>query len=351
MEPMTKVVVIGSGAQGEGGSHRRTRPLMALVVGVGLACGLPARVAQAVIVTGTFEIKPIGTPLGSTTPPNKPLMMKVTLTIKGKPVTKDIAVSTIKAFEMPKRDKDEPLRDYALRVLTKQGEASHAKAQAIADAINKAFDLKKPEEKAGATFTIVKNRTINVDGTNVPGLDAPFGSLVIPGVTEKQGNPLEIIEPGLAGEGRNGGNFVPKTRPLPSTGAKVSLDRPFGPTFATGRDPLEDLSLVEFGIEDRYVASLVPVLGMSDLEVLIGLRDLLETHGIPATYDPTLMELVLDEPLPDGQTLIWGSTDVGLDFRVSFEHFGVVPEPGSALLMVGGLVGLLAASRRRRHNG
>jgi len=324
------------------------RSLMALVLGIGLSCGLPHAFALAADSTGSFEIKPVGTPIGSTEPPNKPLMLKVTLIVNGKPVTKDVAVSGIKAFEKPTRDKDEPVRDYAQRILTKQGEASHAKAGAIADAINKAFNLTKPEEKAGAGFTTVKNRTIKVDGVNVPGLDAPFGSLVIQGVTQRQGNPIQIVEPGLAGESRNGGNFVPRVQPQPSAGAKVSLGRAFGPTFATGFDPLGEPSLVEFGLDDQFVATVMPRDGTSDLDVLMGLQDLLETNGIPATYDPALMALFLDAPLPDGQTLIWGNTDVGLDFRTSFEPLGVVPEPASAVLMATGLIGMLAAGRRRR---
>jgi len=68
-------------------------------------------------------------------------MLKVTLIVNGKPVTNDVAVSTLKAFEMPRRNPNEPLRDYAQRVLEKQEEASHAKAQAIADAINKTFNF------------------------------------------------------------------------------------------------------------------------------------------------------------------------------------------------------------------
>ncbi|MBI3320546.1 MAG: hypothetical protein HYZ89_08220 [Candidatus Omnitrophica bacterium] len=326
------------------------RSFGALVLGIGLSCSLRPAFVLAADPTGSFEIKPVGTPLGSTTPPNKPLMLKVTLIVKGKPVTKDVAVSTIKAFETPRRDKDEPLRDYAKRVLEKEGEASHAKAQAIADEINKAFNLTKPEEKAGAGFTIVKNRTIKVDNVNVPGLEALFGSLVIQGVTEKQGNPLQIVEPGLAGEGRNGGNFVPRPRPRPSSGAKVSMGRAFGPSFATGFDPLGEPSLVEFGFDDQFIATVMPREGMSDLDVLMGLQDLLETNGIPATYDSTLMELFLDAPLPDGHTLIWGNTDVGLDFRTSFESLGVVPEPASALLMATGFMGLLASADRRRRN-
>jgi len=66
----------------------------------------------------------------------------------------------------------------------------------------------------------------------VPNLEAPFGALVIQRVTEKQGNPIQIVEPGVAGEGRNGGRFIPTQRIAPS--ARASLGRAFVPTFATG---------------------------------------------------------------------------------------------------------------------
>ena len=323
------------------------RSFGALVIGIGLSCGFSATVAQAADIVGNFEIKPIGTPLGSTTPPNKPYMLKVTLVVNGKPVTKDVAVSTIKAFEMPKQNANEPIRDYATRVLEAQGEASHAKAVEIADAINKEFNLQKPEEKAGAQFVTVK-RTVRVNNTNVPGVEAPFGSLVLQGVLEKQGNPVKIVEPGLAGENRNGGNWVPRPGQQPS-GAKVGMALPFGPSSATGFDPVGEPSLIEFGIEDLYVAEFNPAPDMSDLEVFDTLEEMLDTHGLPATFDSSLMELFLDDPLPDGRTLIFGNSDVGLDFSVSFDHLDPIPEPTSTALMATGFIGLLAATRRRRY--
>src|SRR5262245_47218080 len=218
---------------------------------------------------------------------------------------------------MPARKPNQPLREYAQDILNAQGEASHAKAQVIADAINAAYaaEFAKLPDKGksamlGVGFVTKKNQTIRVNNQNVPGLEAPFGQLVMPNVlkekdpTGKDVGAFKITEGVILGEGGNQWNFDPRLPPAkPSAGAKVSLERatPGIATVATGDDPLDDPSVVEFGIEGSFVAQFKPTVGNTDEDVLKILEAMLDSHGIPATFDPTDKELFLDMPLLDGQ--------------------------------------------------
>ncbi len=237
----------------------------------------------------------------------------------------------------------------------------------MADAINAAFKDefdKLPDKgasaKAGAGFTIRKNVTIKVGVTNVPGLDAPFGELVIPNVSkEKDKTGMEIsgvkfLEGKILGEGGNGGGFDKPVIPLkPSPGARGSLERsiPGTTTVATGIDPLGEPSKVEFGIDGVFVADYTPGAGNTDQEILSILASLLVANGLPAIFDLDLMELFLDMPLLDGQSLVWGNTDSGLEFLTSFEGLdeAAVAEPASAGLALIGLLALLATAYPGRY--
>jgi len=84
---------------------------------------------------------------------------------------------------------------------------------------------------------------------------------------------------------------------------------------------------------------------MTDDEVLSLLAGLLKSNGLPATFDPILNVLSLDNPIPDGATLIWGSTDENLEFAVEFD---AVASETSSLELVGiSLVVLVLILRRR----
>lgn len=306
---------------------------------------------------GTFVIKPIGAPLGT-----GKMVFDATLVLGGLKVTRKVEIPSgdIKALVMPVRIKadpangilEEPIKDFAQRVLNAQGEASNAKARVMADAVNAAFKddfAKLPKAaadaaKAGAGFTIVKNRTIRVGNQNVPGLDAPFGELVIPNVSKEKDKfgaeilAVKIVEGKILGEGGNGGGFRkdPDPNPKSSLGVKVGM----GPAnsgitnLATGLDPFDSPSLVEFGIEGRFVASYMPAAGSTDEVILSALADMLDQHGIDATYDSLSRELFLDAPLPDEQFLVWGNTDTGLEFFTSFAGLdeAAVAEPSTLVL-------------------
>ena len=314
-----------------------------------------AMVAAAAPNAATYVGEPIGTPLGE-----GKLVLEVTIVVMGMKVTKTVTIPSgdIKKFERPKRMPNENIRDYAQRVLDAQGEASQAKSKVIADAVNKEFDKEfmKLGDKAGSGLKIVENRTIKVEGQNVPGLSAAFGSLIIPGVSREKdqaGKEVSGIvwkENKILGEGGNIGRFVDPARP--SSGTRGSLDRvePGVTQIASGLDPLGDQSLVEFGIDGLYVAQVEPTAGMTDTAVLGLLASLLTAHGVPATLNPTNQELFLDRPIPDGQALVWGNTDTEFAFRTAFEGLDPVevPEPGSAWLLVASGPALMMGLRRAR---
>ena len=330
------------------------RPLgyMAFALTVLISSG---SIALAAPDSGTFVLEPIGTPLST-----GKMEIDVTIVVMGMKVTKTVTIPSgdIKPFERPKRMPNENIRDYAQRILDAQGEASQAKAKVIADAINMKFkdEFKKLGETAGAGLKVVTNRTINVDGQGVPGLMAPFGALVIPGVSKekdqagKDKSGIAWKENKVLGEGGNGGRFVDPGKPSP--GSRGSLDRidPGVTQVASGVDPLGDPSLVEFGIDGLYVAQVMPTAGMTDSTILGLLASLLDMHGVPAMFDANLHELFLEQPLLDGQTLVWGNTDTELAFRTSFEGLSTatVPEPTTAGLLAIGLVVGLACFRQRR---
>ena len=320
------------------------RPLLVLVV---LAL-LSGSAWAADPPKGTFVIKPIGTPLGT-----GKMVFDATLVLGGVKVSKKVEIPSgdIKPLVLPVRIKadpvngiaEEPIKGFAQRVLNAQGEASNAKAKVMADAVNAAFKddfAKLPKAaadaaKAGAGFTIVKNRTIRVGNQNVPGLDAPFGELVIPNVSKEKDKTgaeilaVKLVEGKILGEGGNGGGFRkdPDPNPKSSPGVKVGM----GPA-----NP----------IEGRFVAGYAPASGSTDEVILSVLADLLDQNGIAATYDALSRELFLDAPLPDEQFLVWGNTDTGLEFFTSFAGLdeAAVAEPSTLVLTMLALLLLIRAN-------
>ena len=93
-----------------------------------------------------------------------------------------------------------------------------------------------------------------------------------------------------------------------SLGASCS---PGASVVATGLDPLDEPSVVEIGILDRYIATWYPSLGETDEDVLQGLESLLDANGLPATYDPYLRVLSLDEDFGDSDTFYWSHDRLG----------------------------------------
>lgn len=156
-------------------------------------------------------------------------------------------------------------------------------------------------------------------------------------------------------EGRGDGNKhvfpspgVPPSSPPSSPGSFYELG---DPGLAAGLDPAGLQSLVELGIAEQYIATVLPFPGESAAAVLWDLEQQLNSHGVPVTYDSYQRLLSFDSKIPDGETLTWGNTDAGLEFGASL---GVVPEPGTlTLAILGGaaLAGALAWSRKRRAGG
>jgi hypothetical protein len=68
-------------------------------------------------------------------------------------------------------------------------------------------------------------------------------------------------------------------------------------------------------------------------------------NGLPATFDPIRNVLSLDNPIPDGTTLIWKSTDENLEFAVEFD--AVASETSSLELLGIGFVVMVLILRFR----
>lgn len=307
--------------------------------------------------SGRFEVAPVGAPFGT-----GKLVAEITLVVDGKEVTKKVTIEDIVAFKKPPQMPGEANKDYAQRIFEAQGEASQAKAKVIVDAINTEFNAEflKVGDKAGTGLQVKKGKVrVGVVDYDV---EAPFGAYVVPAVLKRKvrdkitGKEVEVaavqvIEGRILGEGGNGGKFL-KT-PEPSSGMKGSLGRvdPNTATVSTGVDPFNDPSDVEVGIDEVYVAHYTPTAGQNDSDILAALVILLNLHGLPAHFDPIAMNLILDEPIPDGQTFIWGNTDTGLEFLTAFTPLdAAAPEPATLVLLLAGMLCLMAIARSANTN-
>jgi hypothetical protein len=300
---------------------------------------------------GFFVLKPIGVPMGEGV-----MTIDVTFFVNGQKVSGKVTIDSgkIVPYVAPKQMPGENIRDFAQRVADAKGEASQAKTKVMADAIYAQFkdQFDKLGDKPGAGLT-PKTLTIKVDNQNVPNIQTFYGALTIPGINKEQtvqgatNRPLIFKANELAklGEGGNGGEFIPGARPSPGSRGSLERSTPGMETVATGKDAEGEPSVVQFGIEGLYVAEYTPATGMTDDEVLSLLADMLKTNGLPATFDPILNVLSLDNPIPDGVTLIWGNTDEGLEFATEFD--AVASETSSLELLGIGFVLMVLILRRR----
>jgi len=300
---------------------------------------------------GFFVLKPIGVPMGEGV-----MTIDVAFFVNGQKVSGQVTIDKgkIVPFVMPKQNANENIRDYAQRIADAKGEASQAKAKVMADAIYTKFkdQFDKLGDKPGAGLTS-KTQTIKVGNQNVPNIQSFYGAVTIPGINKEQtvqGAPdrpliFKANELSKLGEGGNGGEFIPGARPSPGSRGSLERSTPGIETVALGKDALGDPSLVQFGIEGLYVAEYSPAQGMTDDEVLSLLADMLKSNGLPATFDPISNALSLDNPIPDGATLIWGSTDENLEFAAEFD--AVASETSSLELLGIGLVVMVIILRRR----
>jgi hypothetical protein len=301
---------------------------------------------------GFFELKPIGVPMGEGV-----MTIDVTFFVDGKKVSGQVTIDKgkIVPFVAPKQMPGENIRDFAQRIADAKGEASQAKSKVMADAIYAQFkdQFDKLGDKPGAGLT-PKTQTIKVGNQNVPNVQSFYGALTIPGINKEQtvqgapNRPLifKVNELAKLGEGGNGGQFIPGVGPSPGSRGSLERSTPGVESVATGKDSEGEPSVVQFGIEGLYVAEYTPATSMTDDEILSLLAGMLNTNGLPATYDPIQIALSLDNPIPDGATLIWGNTDEGLEFATEFD--AVASEPAPLELLGISLVIIVLVLRRRR---
>jgi len=301
--------------------------------------------------SGFFVLKPIGTPMGTGI-----LNIDVTFFVNGQKVSGKVTIDkgAIVPFQMPAEQPGDTIKDFAQRIADAKGAASQAKAKVMADAIYAKFkdQFDKLGDKPGAGL-VAKTQTIKIGNQNVPNVVSFYGTVTIPGINKDQtvqGSPdrpliFKANELAKLGEGGNGGEFIPGAGPSPGSRGSLELSTPGVETVASGKDALGDPSLVQFGIEGLYVAEYTPAAGMTDDEILSLLAGMLNTNGLPATFDPNLNVLSLDKPIPDGVTLIWGNTDEGLEFATEFD--AVASETSSLELMGIGFVLMVLILRRR----
>lgn len=160
-------------------------------------------------------------------------------------------------------------------------------------------------------------------------------------------NPVRLFESRVPGKSRGKGHFIPDAGSSSGSIGSMARTDPTVTTVVTNTDLLDDAAVVEFGVDELFIALHIPTEGRTDTDILMALESSLDANGVPATFDAASSLLSLDIPIADGQRLVWGSIDSGLDFLVSFEGLPPIPEPGSVRLSSIGLVATRLAGRRR----
>ena len=290
------------------------------------------------------------------------LEFKLTIVVNGIPTTNTVSIpaGAITPYDKPAPLPGETVDAYGLRVAQEISDAAQAKATVVAAAINTAFGLKAPGPvvTTGTTKKMMAAIPFTFNGKDYTRkLSFTQGTVTIPDVAKGKGDPITVTEAGILGEGGDKGKFLPAGGGgggSSSTGSVGSL-LPATPSIdmvATGVNAFDRPSKVDFGLAGGYVAQVDPTAGMTEVQVLQSLAQLLDAHGEAATFDVSDQTLSLDNPIPDGQALQWGDTDTGLAFTTEIDPgYATVPEPGSWMLALGG-VGLLGARlRARRHAG
>jgi hypothetical protein len=169
------------------------------------------------------------------------------------------------------------------------------------------------------------------------------GLYTIPAKNGKPGTPAYVQKTNPTLEFGDGANLVPgSSRPMGAPGYGASMGG--SGLSATGLNPMGEQSFVDFGIDGKYVAGVLPTDGESDSQILQELGRELDQHKIFTTFDYSEDTLVIDSVIPSTETVDWANTDTGLDFSVALIG---VPEPAAWLLLIAGF-GLAGAALRRR---
>lgn len=131
----------------------------------------------------------------------------------------------------------------------------------------------------------------------------------------------------------NGGTFQEGSGGKLKVGGVMAIED--ANQVATGLGPEGEPSLVQFGVEGVYIASLNPSLGATPLSVLAQLSNELAANGIVNSFDAIEQSLTI-EALYDSDvySIFWTSTDIGLPFSGGVF---AVPEPASWLLLTAGV--------------
>ena len=353
----------------------KPRIIPMLAVAAALWCGLAAELALAQPATTTDAEMRMYFPTGSSTAAD-PLRLEITVDVNGKPVTKLVEVAGISKWVKPDRAPSQNGPQYLQALADSAAIASQAKAEIILIRINQAFSAEFAQLDGGkgrlAEFgtysqSLTFNPKPNSETKIIPAgprdrlkADGEFGLVNIPNATKvrvvsERDRTGRVIRGNPTGEAGDGIRPVPRSGRVQGTMSRGIADVV---TFATGLDPYGDPSFVTLGISGLYVASVLPTPGTTDDEILRELEALLDSNGILTTFDPFQVALSFDVPILDGQTVVWGTDDPGLDFGAAFEVIGVAPAPTSGTLIAAGLLALAAACRlrdtsrrRQRHLG
>ncbi len=284
---------------------------------------LLATVAHGQIREG-FVPTPIPVPRDSATKDN-PLVLTYNVFSNGNAVKKTVTIT-----DLPKKQKGET-----------DAQAMERKANTIVAAINEVLGKDKavvvPEEQAvpknykgrvvkGRPWVVIKGLAVGTDARG-----RPIESAGVPKDGTRQAGNGGRIEVGSGGQFSLGGTIRNEDQ----------VDY-----AATGFGPDGEPSLVEFGVDGFYVASITPDAGMSDLSILSLLSADLAANGIPNTFDTAARSVTIDPRYSTEEYSIYStSTDPGLPFGVAI--FAVpVPEPGTWMLIVAGLGVIVVRSRR-----
>jgi hypothetical protein len=221
--------------------------------------------------------------------------------------------------------------------------ASKLKAEAIRDAVNAKLPgratarpvLAFVPKSDGGKFDVVRQWEVHID--NVTGINT--------GPEDKK----KI-------RGRLGETDAARVtnRPASKMSFPIGSMGGDGVSAATGIDALGGPSVVQLGLLNEqldivggdHIATVRPGAGMTDGDVLTALELQLDAMGIFATFDTLLDDLTLDNPLPDGYSLVWTTTDTGLNLAADL---GVaVPSPSTLLLVGSSLTALAGLSWHHR---
>lgn len=345
---------------------RHSPAFLCVVIGIKLfATKAQAQPGPAPPPPATAEM-PVGPPTGMLPSNAKPFEMKLTVVDKdGKAVTRTVRIPSnppdpnqppIMIWKPTDFLPGEMLGQRTERYRNERAEFARKKAAAIAYAVNQTFKdvfeglpkINGQAQEAAAGQEPVRD---NYGGQNIAnGRDQLWGLILVPNVSQtvdqrtgKKEGVMYLKNP--MGEGGDGVRFQRGTPG--SLGSRGAMGRgESSTTVATGFDLNGDPSLVEFGIKENYIATLTPIPGMSDADILMQLKSMLDSNNIHTTYDPLMFQLALDDPIPNGDTLAFGNTDPGLDFMVSFQGVYEIPEPACSGLVAAALIPFLTPRRR-----